>query len=130
MSNVYRVYADENGDTHLAVLELPTVDQPGEGAARVRGLLGIPALTLGIVELVERMPGHELHPAPERRLLALLRGEYEIITNLGASCIVRAGDCLLADDVDSNGHRTREVGDEHVMMVSVQIPDDWECPDR
>ena len=108
MPNVYRVYADENGDTHLAVLELPTVDQPGEGAARVRGLLGIPAVTLGIVELVERMPGHELHPAPERRLLALLRGEYEIITNLGETCIVRAGDCLLADDVDSNGHRTRE----------------------
>jgi hypothetical protein len=125
---VYRVYADEHRDTHLAVLELPTVDQPGEGAARVRGLLGIPALTLGIVELVERMPGHDLHPAPERRLLALLRGEYEIITNLGESCIVRAGDCLLADDVDSNGHRTREVGDERVMMVSVQIPDDWECP--
>jgi mannose-6-phosphate isomerase-like protein (cupin superfamily) len=128
MPDVYRVYADENRDTHLAVLELPTVDQPGEGAARVRGLLGIPALTLGIVELVERMPGHELHPAPERRLLALLRGEYEIVTNLGEACIVRAGDCLLADDVGSNGHRTREVGDERVMMVSVQIPDDWECP--
>ena len=130
MSTVYRVYADDLGDTHLAVLDLPTIDQPGEGAARVRGLLGIPALTLGIVELVERMPGHELHPAPERRLLALLRGEYEIITNLGETCIVRAGDCLLADDVDSSGHRTREIGDERVMMVSVQIPDDWECPDR
>jgi hypothetical protein len=129
MSNVYRVYADERGDTHLSVLDLPVVDQPGEGAKRVRGLLGIPALTLGIVELVERMPGHELHPAPERRLLAFLRGEYEIITNLGETCIVRAGDCLLADDVGSNGHRTREVGDERVMMVSVQIPDDWECPD-
>ena len=129
MSTVYRVYADDLGDTHLTRLELETFDNPGEGARRVRGLLGIPAITLGIVELVERMPGHELHPAPERRLLALLRGEYEIITNLGESCIVRTGDCLLADDVGSNGHRTREVGDERVMMVSVQIPDDWECPE-
>jgi hypothetical protein len=70
-----------------------------------------------------------LHPAPARRLLALLRGEYEIITNTGESCIVRAGDCLLADDVASKGHRTREVGDERVMMVSVEIPADWVCPD-
>ena len=111
------------------MLELPTIDQPGEGAARCVACSESLRVTLGIVELVERMPGHELHPAPERRLLALLRGEYEIITNLGGTCIVRAGDCLLADDVGSNGHRTREVGDERVMMVAVQIPDDWECPD-
>ena len=129
MTSVYRVYADERGDTHLSVLELPTIDNPGEGAKRVRGLIGIPAVNCGIVELVERMPGHELHPAPERRLLALLRGEYEIITNTGESCIVRTGDCLLADDVGSTGHRTREVGNERVMMVSVQIPDDWACPE-
>jgi len=129
MPTVYRVHVDDHGDTHLTKLELQAIDNPGEGARRVRGLLGIPAVSLGIVELVERMPGHELHPAPERRLLALLRGEYEIITSTGESCLVRAGDCLLADDVDSNGHRTREVGDERVMMVSVQIPDDWECPE-
>jgi hypothetical protein len=123
------VYADQRGDTHLAMLQLPGVDNPGEGATRVRGLLGIPAVNCAVVELVERMPGHELHPAPERRLLALLRGEYEIITSTGESCVVRTGDCLLADDVGSNGHRTREVGDERVMMVSVQIPDDWACPE-
>jgi hypothetical protein len=129
MPSVYRVYADQRGDTHLAMLQLPGVDNPGEGATRVRGLLGIPAVNCAVVELVERMPGHELHPAPERRLLALLRGEYEIITSTGESCVVRTGDCLLADDVGSNGHRTREVGDERVMMVSVQIPDDWACPE-
>jgi hypothetical protein len=129
MPSVYRVYADQRGDTHLAMLQLPGVDNPGEGATRVRGLLGIPAVNCAVVELVERMPGHELHPAPERRLLALLRGAYEIITSTGESCVVRTGDCLLADDVGSNGHRTREVGDERVMMVSVQIPDDWACPE-
>ena len=34
MPSVYRVYADERGDTHLTVLELPAVDDPGEGATR------------------------------------------------------------------------------------------------
>ena len=129
MPSVYRVHADARGDTHLTELVLTTIDNPGEGATRVRGLLGVPAVNCAVVELVERMPGHELHPAPERRLLALLRGEYEIITSTGESCIVRTGDCLLADDVGSNGHRTREVGNERVMMVSVQIPDDWACPE-
>ena len=130
MPTVYRVYADDRGDTHMSVLELPTIDNPGEGATRVRGLLDIPAVTFGIVELVERMPGHELHPAPERRLLALLRGEYEIITSTGESC-VGPGRRLPA------GRRRRQQRSPHArsrrraraMMVSVQIPDDWACPD-
>lgn len=124
----FRVYADGTGETHVGPVELPTVDNPGEGVQQVRGLLNIPASSVGIVELPDRLPGEELHPAPERRLLVLLRGAYEIATSSGESQVLRPGDCLFTDDVDGKGHYTRDVGHERVAMVVVRISNEWELP--
>jgi len=125
---VFRVYASGDGETHVSPVELPMVENPGEGVQKVRGLLNIPASSVGIVELTDRLPGEELHPAPERRLLVLLTGAYEIATTSGESEVVRPGDCLLTDDLEGKGHFTRDVGDERVSMVAVRISDDWELP--
>lgn len=125
---VFRVSADSAGETHVGPVELPEVENPGEGVQKVRGLLDIPASSVGIVELTDRLPGEELHPAPERRLLVLLRGAYEIETSSGESQVLRPGDCLLTDDLDGKGHYTRDVGDELVSMVAVHISTEWELP--
>jgi hypothetical protein len=125
---VFRVYADADGETHLSPVELPIVENPGEGVQKVRGLLDIPASSVGIVELTDGLPGEELHPAPERRLLVLLTGAYEIATTSGKRHVLRPGDCLLTDDVDGKGHYTRDVGDERVSMVAVRISSEWELP--
>jgi hypothetical protein len=128
LMTVFRVYADAAGETHVGPVELPEVVNPGEGVQSVRGLLDIPASSVGIVELTDRLPGEELHPAPERRLLVLLSGAYEIATSSGESQVLRLGDCLFTDDVDGNGHYTRDVGDERVAMVAVRISSEWELP--
>jgi hypothetical protein len=107
-------------------VELPTIGNPGERILRVRGLLNIPASSVGIVELPDWLPGEELHPAPERRLLVLLRGAYEIATSSGESQVLRPGDCLFTDDVDGKGHYTRDVGHERVAVVAVRISNEWE----
>jgi hypothetical protein len=125
---VFRVYADAAGESHVSPVELPMVENPGEGVQKVRGLLNIPASSVGVVELTDRLPGAELHPAPERRLLVLLCGAYEIETTSGARAVLRPGDCLLTDDLDGKGHFTRDVGDERVSMVAVRISDEWELP--
>lgn len=125
---VFRVYADDAGETHVGPVELPEVANPGEGVRRVRGLLDIPASSVGVVELTDPLPGEELHPAPERRLLVLLRGAYEIATTSGESQVLGPGDCLLTDDLDGKGHYTRDVGDERVAMVAVHISTEWELP--
>jgi hypothetical protein len=125
---VFRVYADDAGETHVSPVELPMVENPGEGVQRVRGLLNIPATSVGVVQLTDQLPGADLHPAPERRLLVLLTGAYEIETTSGESEVLRPGDCLLTDDLEGKGHFTRDVGDERVSMVAVRISDDWEVP--
>jgi hypothetical protein len=125
---VFRVFADANGETHVRPVALPEVVNPGEGVRRVRGLLNIPASSVGVVELTDRLPGEELHPAPERRLLVLLTGAYEIETTSGEQQVLRPGDCLLTDDLEGKGHFTRDVGDERVSMVAVHISSEWELP--
>ncbi len=126
---VFRVYADSAGDTHLATLALPLVTTPGEeGVRQVRGLLDIPASSVGVVEMLDPLPGGDLHPAPARRLLVLLRGAYEIETSTGETQRLRPGDCLLADDLVGKGHRTRDVGDERVAWVAIHLGSDWQAP--
>jgi hypothetical protein len=125
---LYRVYGDEAGETHLAIIDLPVLDVHSEGVARIRGLLDIPATSTGIVELLEPTPSQGVHPAPERRLLVFLQGETEITTTTGDRQILRAGDCLLADDVDSKGHYTTDIGTERRRMVTIGIPREWQPP--
>src|SRR5262249_15058534 len=103
---LYRVHGDETGETHLATLELPVIDVHSEGVARIRGLVGIPATSAGVIELLEPTPSQDLHPAPERRLLVFLSGETEIRTTSGDRLVLKASDCLLADDVGTKGHYT------------------------
>jgi hypothetical protein len=126
---LYRVYGHEVGETHLSEIELPELEVNSEGVEKLRGVLNIPAISVGIVQLTRPTPSQDLHPAPERRLLVFLRGETEITTTTGDRKVLRAGDCLLADDVDSKGHYTRDIGPEPRTMVTVGIPRAWQLPD-
>ena len=83
-----------------------------------------------MVELLEPTPSQDLHPAPERRLLVFLSGETEIRTTSGDRLVLKAGDCLLADDVGTKGHYTTDIGDEPRTMVTISVPPDWELPVR
>jgi len=124
----FRVCADGTGETHVGPVDLPTVDNPGKGVQQVRGRLNIPASSLGIVELPDWLSGEELHPAPERRLLVLLRGAHEIATSSGESQVLRPGGCLFTEDADGKGQYTRDVGHERVAMVAVRISNECELP--
>ena len=125
---LYRLYGDEAGETHLAPFDLPVIQVNSEGVTRLRGLLDIPSTSAGIVELIEGVRDEGLHPAPARRLLVFLRGQTEIRTTAGDCQILAAGDCLLADDVNSKGHYTHDIGEDPRMMVTIGIPHDWEFP--
>jgi hypothetical protein len=126
---LYRVFGDEVGETYLAEIELPELEVNSEGVEKLRGVLNIPAISVGIVQLTKLTPSQDLHPAPERRLLVFLGGETEITTTTGDRQVLTAGDCLLADDVQSKGHYTRDIGPEPRSMVTVGIPRDWPVPE-
>jgi hypothetical protein len=119
------LHGDATGETNLAHLELPVSETH---AGTVRGLSDIPVTTMGFGEFVGRKPDAGLHCAPRRQLLVVLRGVLELETSLGRQDHLRVGDVLLADDVGTKGHHSRDVGDEPLMLMAIGIGSDWVAP--
>lgn len=122
---VFHLHGDPAGDTHVTVVDLP-VNETTAGV--VRGLTDIPATTTGFGEFVERKPDHGVHNAPRRQFLVVLRGVLEIVTTLDQREHLQPGDVLLADDVGSKGHISRDVGEEPLALMAVGIADEWSLP--
>jgi hypothetical protein len=62
------------------------------------------------------------HPAPGRYAVFTLTGAVDIEIGDGTLRRIGAGDVLLAEDLDGQGHVTREVGPEPRISVFVPIP--------
>jgi hypothetical protein len=122
------VYGDEVGETHLTKLQLSAETLGDNGRAVRRGLENVPATTVGMGEMLERRPTQDLHTAPRRQLVIVLRGAFEITTTMGDHYRFGPGDCLFADDLDTKGHTFEDVGDEFLETISVGISTDWEIP--
>jgi quercetin dioxygenase-like cupin family protein len=118
----WHLHGDATGETHMTAVELPVRESY---AGTVRGLTDIPVTTMGMGEFVGRKPDVGVHNAPRRQFLVVLQGELEIVTTLGQSEHLRPGDVLLADDGDSKGHISRDVGDEPLMLMAIGIDGDW-----
>jgi hypothetical protein len=123
--NIYHLYADEAGETRIERIELTTVGDTGEGVSGARVFGKVPAIHVGIGQLLDRMPDLGLHPAPARQFLVLLTGAYEIETTSGDRIVLHPGDVAFVDDQDSKGHWTRDIGDERMTMFSAAVPTDW-----
>jgi len=60
----------------------------------------------------------DLHPAPRRQYLITMAGSWEIEAGNGVKKIFKAGDVMLADDTTGEGHRSRVLGNEaHIFMT-------------
>jgi uncharacterized cupin superfamily protein len=123
-----RVYADEAGDTHLADIEVPPTDDTAGGVSELVGLRGIPATTMSMSQSPAHRADMDFHTPAQRQVVAFLRGELEVTTTTGETRRLQAGDCLLADDVGSKGHISKDVGDEPWATLVVGISPDWPAP--
>ena len=122
----FHMHGDPAGDTHVTRLELPITETY---AGTVRGLNDIPATTMGFGEFVGgRKPDVGVHNAPRRQFLVVLGGELEIETTLGQRERLRPGDVLLADDIGTKGHVSRDVGEEPLMLMAIGIGSAWDGP--
>lgn len=70
--------------------------------------------------VVEEADDGELHNAPRRQFIVLLRGWCELEASTGDRRRFGPGTVLLADDVEGLGHRTRRIWDE--KRLTLQIP--------
>ena len=121
----FHLHGDAAGDTHLDPLDLPVHDS---AAGRVRGLHDIPATSVGFGEFVGRKPDVGVHHAPRRQFLVVLQGELEIVPTTGAGRRLQPGDVLLADDIGTKGHSSRDVGEAALMVMAIALDPGWESP--
>jgi hypothetical protein len=126
--NFVRVHADEAGETHLTSIDLPPASS-GSGDNKRFGLGDIPTTTVTIGRLTERKFDQGWHTPPRRQIVVILRGALEVTTTSGDVKQFHAGDCLLADDLESKGHITRDVGEDYLATLTIGIPPDWDLPE-
>jgi hypothetical protein len=128
-AKLVRLFADDDGETHLASLDLPGPEVAYEdGDPPSLAVRDIPATTVHVTRLLEWRPRLELHAPPRRQLVVLLQGGLEITTTGGDCQRLQPGDCLLAEDLDSEGHVTDDVGDERLMTLSIGLVPEWRWP--
>lgn len=63
----------------------------------------------------------ELHYAPKRQYLLVLQGILEIHTSTGQIRKFQQGSFLLVEDTYGKGHRTRNAGEDDLILVWVGI---------
>ena len=119
------LHGNEAGETQVSRLDLPVKESY---AGTFRGLNDIPTTTMGFAQFIGRKPDVGVHNAPRRQFLVVLGGELEIITTLGQHERLKPGDVLLADDVGTKGHISRDVGEEPLMLMAIGIDGEWERP--
>jgi mannose-6-phosphate isomerase-like protein (cupin superfamily) len=122
------MYTGDAGHTTFADLEIPGTGVPFDGDPRSHVLRDIPATTVNIIELLERRPKLELHPPPRRQWVIILQGAMEISTTGGERRRLEPGDCLLAEDLDGQGHRTEDVGEDRLVTLNIGVPAGWRWP--
>ena len=116
---ITRVYADELGETHLGVLEVPRHDAP----------LGPPPNPVG--RMTERIPVSSLvtfsapagtevpsHNAPQPYICIVLSGEGEVVTSDGTTLRLGPGELIYCDDVSGKGHVTRSISDVRLAFIN------------
>ena len=123
-----RVFADANGETHFERVEIAQFVRPEDGPPARAGIKDIPATTLTVTTLLQRMPAGGPRPAPRRQLIVVLGGAMEVTTSSGDSERFDAGDCLLTEDLVGEGHTPRDVGSDPLSTLTIGIDERWQFP--
>jgi hypothetical protein len=123
MVSVIRIWADEEGESHLEDVELEFAQEDFVPPAPPV-LLTSPEAASGYV--FERVaPGWhgDWHPAPARVLAVYLTGQGSIEASDGESRPLEPGTILLAEDTTGRGHVTKATGTDEMFVVIVTLPD-------
>lgn len=123
MVSVIRIWADEDGETHLKEVDLDFAEQDFVPPAPPV-LTTSPEAASGYVFARVAPDWHgDWHPAPRRELVVYLTGEGAIEASDGESRPLEPGTILLAEDTTGKGHITKVTGAGEMFVVVVTLPD-------
>ena len=115
-----RIWADEEGDSHLEEVTIPrTVVPPEAGTVELHVSTPLSVDRLQFLEaiVVDQVP--DWHCAPRRQFVVWLDGWVRIRTSDGDERTLPAGSTILAEDLHGRGHVTEH---EPGMRRILQLP--------
>jgi len=118
-----RVYADQNGDSHIEDVEVEmslTNFAPPAPPVDLSPLM--PSTNVVFFSVPAGWYGPP-HPAPRRQFVFVLTGEFEGAVSDGEVRRVGPGSVILLEDTSGKGHSTRIVGNDSGLAAIVQLPD-------
>ncbi|WP_170482377.1 hypothetical protein [Ruegeria arenilitoris] len=118
----FRLYADDDGESHFEELEatMSSVQYAPPAPPLEVSLEPMEAQSIRWV----RFPEHwndGAHPSPRRQLFILLEGEVEGWTSGGETQLFKAGDRVLMEDTTGKGHGARPInGEALAVMIALE----------
>ena len=114
----FRIYSDEDGESHFEDLDIELETQPNGGAySELHPATGV---------IFRRTPADQYldwHPAPRRQYVITLSGEAEVEASDGEIRRIGPGTIMLADDTTGKGHITRGIGAEDRISLFIPLPE-------
>jgi len=113
---ITRIYNDEAGKSHFGEVEIALKDG---------GPIGMLSEKFGADKIIFRETPADYdfkwHPAPARQLLFILKGRAEFTVSNGERHVFGAGDVLLLEDTEGEGHCSRAMYNEvrHSIFVTL-----------
>lgn len=119
-----RIYADAQGESHFEDVEVPL--DLVEVAPGISPLFASAFNEASRYAFLKAEAGwrEDWHPAPQRQFLVYLAGVTEFTASDGEVRRLGAGTILLAEDTIGRGHVSVVVGNEDVVAVLIQVPQD------
>jgi quercetin dioxygenase-like cupin family protein len=114
-----RMYADEAGETHIGVRDVPRHDAALGPPPNPVGRMTDPIAVSSMVTFAAPAgTGATWHPAPQPYIGIVLSGEAEVVASDGTTVRLGPGGLIFFDDVTGKGHITRAITDLHVALIN------------
>ena len=117
--NIPRIYHDTLGKSHFGERSIATPHTSP---------LGLLSQRFASNDLIFRESpadyAFEWHPAPQRQLMFILKGRCEFKVSSGETRQFGAGDVLLLEDTQGQGHCSKALFNEVRHSIFITLPDD------
>lgn len=114
-----RIYADEQGMTHIGVLDVPEhearMGPPPNPVGQMTETQAVSSFAIFSAPAGTNVPPHN---APQPYICIVLAGEGEVATSDGKTLRLRTGELIYCDDVSGQGHETRAISDIRLAFIS------------
>ena len=114
-----RLFADDDGESHFADVEIEFTDVEYTASAPPLGLSPtFPSAQFGFMNAPAGWES-DWHPSSARNFFVVVNGEWEVTASDGETRRFGPQSLLLVEDMTGNGHKSRVVSDSIAAMIQL-----------